>query len=61
MEKRGMEESWGSFWQSGRIEDYLNYRNCVGNGEEQKKECREDGRAGCSDRDGADRHANIGL
>ena len=45
MEKREAEKNWDSFWASGRIDDYLSYRNSVSSG----------------NRDGANNHAHIGI
>ena len=61
MEKRETEESWDNFWLSGRIDDYLHYRNSIGSSEEHKKERKGDGTVSSSDRDGSNNHAHIGL
>lgn len=61
MEKRETEKNWDSFWLSGRIDDYLHYRNSIGSEEEQKKERRGDGTVSDCDRDGTNNHAHFGL
>ncbi len=61
MEKREAEKNWDSFWASGRIDDYLSYRNSVRSCEEHKKEREEDGRVSSGNRDGANNHAHIGI
>lgn len=61
MEKRETENNWDSFWLSGRIDDYLNYRQSIGSSEENKKERKGNGTVSSSDRDGANNHAHIGL
>ncbi len=54
MEKREMEATWEHFCQTGKIDDYLNYRNSV-------EEHKDNGTVSSSDRDGAIHHAHIGL
>ena len=61
MEKRDSEKNWDNFWLSGRIDDYLHYRNSVEGNEEHKKERRDDGTVSSSDRDGTNNHAHFGL
>ena len=61
MEKRDSEKNWDNFWLSGRIDDYLHYRNSVESGEEHKKERRDHGTVSDSDRDGTNNHAHFGL
>ena len=61
MEKRESEKTWDNFWESGRIEDYLSYRNSIGSREEHIKERGRDGTVGSSDRDGINDHAHIGI
>ena len=33
-----MEKSWENFWTTGKVEDYLTYRNRVADDEKKKKE-----------------------
>lgn len=61
MENRETEKNWNSFWISGRVDDYLSYRNSVRSEEEQKKELRADGTVSDCDRDGTNSHAHIGI
>ena len=61
MEKRETEKTWDSFWMSGRVDDYLSYRDSVRNCEEHKKERKADGTVSDCDRDGANNHAYIGI
>ena len=61
MEKRDSEKNWDNFWLSGRIDDYLHYRNSVESGEEHKEERRDHGTVSGSDRDGTNNHAHFGL
>ena len=32
-----MEKSWENFWTTGKVEDYLTYRNCVTSEEKDEK------------------------
>ena len=61
MEKRESEKTWDSFWMSGRVDDYLSYRNSIGSCDEHKKERNKDGTVSGSDRDGTNNHAHIGI
>ena len=61
MEKRESEKTWDDFWASGRIDDYLSYRNSIGSSREHIKEQERDGTVSSSDRDGVKRHAHIGI
>lgn len=61
MEKREIEKNWESFWLSGKVDDYLSYRNSMGDEEKYKKELGEHGTVSNSDRDGVNYHAHIGL
>lgn len=63
-DRRDAEETkeWGRFWYSGRVEDYLRYRNCCG--EEEKAGERADSvHAGffTGDGDGAEIHSCGGI
>ena len=41
-----MEKSWENFWTTGRVEDYLTYRNRVTEEEEEKERARREERNG---------------
>lgn len=49
-----MEKSWENFWTTGKVEDYLSYRNV-------EKEERVHGTAGSCDGHGSFDYANIGI
>ncbi len=49
-----MEKSWENFWTTGKVEDYLTYRNA-------EKEERVDGTVSSCDGNGAFHHADFGL
>ena len=49
-----MEKSWENFWTTGKVEDYLTYRNV-------KKEERVDGTVSDFNGNGAFNHADFGL
>lgn len=51
-----MEKSWENFWTTGKVEDYLSYRNGV-----TEKDERDNGTVSSCYRDGAFDHANIGI
>lgn len=55
-----MEKTWDDFYKSGKVTDYLRYRNVI-DGPEEKERYQEErsynGADGCVDRDGADGHA----
>ncbi len=38
-----MEKSWENFWTTGKVEDYLTYRNRVTTSESEKKQERDSG------------------
>lgn len=61
MEKHEIEKNWDDFWLSGRVDDYLSYRNSIGKSETHIKEADTDGRVSECDRDGINCHANIGI
>lgn len=61
MEKRESEKTWDDFWMSGRIEDYLSYRNSISSDKEHIKERECNGTVSSSDRDGLNDHAHIGI
>ena len=46
---------------SGRVEDYLNYRNCSEMNEDVIEEQKDHGRVSNCDRDGVNNHAYIGI
>ena len=54
MEKRENEKAWDNFWMTGKVDDYLSYRNSV-------KERNDNGTVSECDRDGANNHAHIGI
>ena len=53
-----MEKSWENFWTTGKVEDYLTYRNCV---TEEEEEQETDGTVGNRDGNGTKRHADFGI
>ena len=61
MEKRGSEKNWENFWLSGKIDDYLNYRNSVERSDKYKEDGKVHGTVSSSDRDGANGHADFGI
>ena len=61
MEKRDAEKTWDNFWMTGRVDDYLSYRNSIRDDKEHIKESKTHGRVSNSDRDGASHHAHIGI
>ncbi|MCH5333555.1 MAG: hypothetical protein J1D89_06320 [Agathobacter sp.] len=44
-----MEKSWDDFWASGKVTDYLRYRNAVADREETNRENDDNGTASESD------------
>ncbi len=44
-----MEKSWDDFWASGKVTDYLSYRNALADREETNRENDDNGTAGESD------------
>ena len=54
MEKSRDEKTWNDFWMTGKVTDYLSYRNSVKEGQENGTTTRGDG-------DGAGHHADLGL
>ena len=52
-----MEKSWENFWTTGKVEDYLTYRNVNG----LEKDERVDGTVSSFDGNGAFHHADFGL
>ncbi len=61
MEKRDAEKTWDNFWMTGRVDDYLSYRNSIGNVKEQIEESKTHGRVSKSDGNGVNDHAHIGI
>lgn len=61
MEKHESEKTWDSFWTSGRVDDYLSYRNSIGSCKDYEKERKSDGTVSDSDRYGTNDHAHIGI
>lgn len=53
-----MEKTWDDFWASGKVTDYLTYRNSVSDQESVRKEQKGNGTAGKGDGYGAFRHAH---
>ena len=55
-----MEKEWEDFWITGRVSDYLNYKDCYK--DESKQGNKEfHGTDNYGDRDGNKHHAHIGL
>ena len=54
MEKRDAAKNWDTFWMTGKVTDYLSYRNCMGDGEYS-------GRASNCNGHGVGHDADIGL
>ena len=52
-----MEKSWENFWTTGKVEDYLTYRNRVDEEDKKKEEDRVNGTVGGRDRNGSEYHA----
>lgn len=55
-----MEKTWDDFYKSGKVTDYLRYRNVITDPEEKERYQEEQSynvADGCVDRDGADSHA----
>ena len=52
-----MEKSWENFWTTGKVEDYLTYRNRVTSESEKEQERNTDGTVSNSDRNGSKYHA----
>ena len=53
-----MEKEWEDFWVTGRVNDYLSYKNHY---KEETEEQNVHGTIDYCDRDGDKRHADIGL
>ena len=55
-----MEKTWENFYKSGKVTDYLEYRNSIKNENEtyELKDKESDGAGGYSDRYGFDSHAD---
>lgn len=56
-----MEKTWEDFWSSGKVTDYLSYRNSVSDEMKEQKEQREHGTGTGAYRDGVKCHAHWGL
>ena len=56
-----MEKSWENFWTTGKVEDYLTYRNRVDEEDKKEEEKETDGTVGNRDGNGAKRHADFGI
>ena len=52
-----MEKSWENFWTTGKVEDYLTYRNRVDEEDKKKEENKVHGTIGDCDRNGSKHHA----
>ena len=57
-----MEKTWETFWQSGKVTDYLNYRNLMednryGDGNQGQRKRRDNGRVRDCDGNGFNSHA----
>lgn len=53
-----MEKTWEDFWTSGKVTDYLSYRNSTGEQTTQQKEQQTDGAGTRTDGNGFKYHAN---
>ena len=49
-----MEKTWENFWDSGKVTDYLKYKNSLRDDEKEKREQDSDVTGGNSDRHGID-------
>ena len=58
MEDEQMEKTWEDFWTSGKVTDYLSYRNSTGEQTTQQKEQQTDGAGTRTDGNGFKYHAN---
>lgn len=56
-----MEKTWEDFWSTGKVTDYLSYRDRVENREEEQKEQKVNGTGTGAYRDGAECHAHWRL
>ena len=54
-------ENWNNFWLSGRVEDYLQYRNSIGSSDKQKEDEKDHGTVSGSNRDGTNGHADFRI
>lgn len=55
-----MEKTWDDFYKSGKVTDYLRYRNAISDTAEEQRyqeEQRNNGADSCAYRDGTDGHA----
>ncbi len=52
-----MEKSWENFWTTGKVEDYLTYRNRVDEEDKEEKENKVNGTVSDSDGNGSKYHA----
>ena len=52
-----MEKSWENFWTTGKVEDYLTYRNRVDKEDKKEEESKVHGTAGDRDGNGSKHHA----
>ena len=52
-----MEKSWENFWTTGKVEDYLTYRNRVDEEDKKEEENKAHGTVGDSDGNGSKHHA----
>lgn len=52
-----MEKSWENFWTTGKVEDYLTYRNRVDEEDKKEEEKKVHGTIGDCDRNGSKHHA----
>ena len=57
MEDEAMEKTWDDFWKTGKVTDYLAYRNVSDDGYRAQKEPTEHGTSNQCDGDGFDSHA----
>ena len=58
-EGNALEKSWENFWTTGKVEDYLTYRNRVDEEDKKKEEDKVHGTVGNRDGNGSKYHANF--
>ena len=54
-----MEKSWENFWTTGKVEDYLTYRNRVDKEDKKEEEDKVHGTVGNRDGNGLEHHAHF--
>ena len=56
--RRAMEKNWEEFYRTGKITDYLEYRNSIKEDTRNLKEYKSDDAGSCTNRHGFDSNAN---